>query len=367
MIRDLFDQKPELKKIILMVLLGIVVLIIGIVVFSSFKGEKITYEQLENKMKEATISYYETNKDKLPSNGNSITLQYNTLVEAEKIKAIDKYVPGSCDARVVVKNNNDNYSYTPYLDCGSDYKTIEFYNKILTNNEITSQGAGLYLQGSSKVFRGEEINNYVKIGNSTWRILKVDDDNSVKLVLYSGKIRSKFDDRYNSERRSSVGKNIYNLSRLKETVDDLYNDDTFINSDIKSKIISKPLCIGGRSEEDNINDGTIECSSTLENQYIGVLSLYEYIYASLDTSCLSADTNECQNYNYLSETESTISWWLITPVKENSYQAYYVESSGSINIGNCSIALSVRPTIYLGDEVMYSSGTGTYEDPYIIK
>lgn len=367
MIRDLFEQKPELKKIILMVLLGIVVLIIGIIVFSSFKGTNLTYEQIENKMKEATISYYDTNKDKLPSDGNSITIQYDALVEAEEIKPIDKYTSKSCSGNVVVKNNNNNYSYTPYLDCGSDYKTVEFYNKVLTDNEIVSQGSGLYLQGISKVFRGEDINNYVKIDDNMWRIVKIDDDNSIKLILYSGRIRSKFDDRYNSERRSSVGKNIYNLSRLKEIMDDLYNDETFISSDIKSKLISKPLCIGGRSESDTINDSSIECSSTLEGEYIGTLSLDEYIYASLDTSCLSADTNECQNYNYLSEAESSISWWLITPVKENSYQAYYVESSGSINIGNCSTSLNVRPTIYLGTETIYSSGSGTYDDPYIIK
>lgn len=367
MIRELFEQKPELKKIILFGLLGIVALIIVIIVFSSFKGEKLTYEQLENKMKYAAISYYETNKDKLPSDGNSVTLQYNTLVEAEEIKAIDKYTTSSCTGRVIIKNTNNNYSYTPYLDCGSDYKTIEFYNKILSDNEIVTNDSGLYVNGSSKVFRGENVNNFVKIGDKMWRIVRIDDDNSVKLILYSDSIRTTFDNRYNAEKGYSIGKNIYSFSRLKETIDEVYNEDAFLNSDIKGKLVSKPLCVGARNSDDSANDGSTECSETLEGQYIGALSLYEYIYASLDSKCNSAKTKECQNYNYLAKTEYNISWWLITPAKENTYQSYYVSSYGSIDVGNCSINLNARPTIYLSTDIMYSSGTGTLEDPYIIR
>lgn len=367
MIRDLFEQKPELKKIILIGLVSVILLIIVITVFSSIKPKKLTYEQIENEMKKAAINYYNSNKDKLPGEGESITITYNTLVEAEKIKPMEKYTKTSCTGNVVIKNNNGEYSYTPYLDCGSSYKTLEFYNKILTDNEIVTDKSGLYVQGDSKVFRGELVNNFVSINNNLWRIVKIDSDNSTKLVLYSGKFRSSWDNRYNSDRKSSVGKNTYTVSRLKETIDSLYKDETFIGSDIKSKLVSKPLCLGARNEEENINNGSIECNETLENEYIGNLSLYEYINASLDTKCVNADTNECQNYNYLVDTESNISWWLQTPIKENSYQAYYVSSYGSINISNCSTNLYVRPTIYLSDNVMYSTGTGTLDDPYIIK
>jgi len=369
MIRDLFEQKPELKKIILIALIAIILLIILITIFSSSNSQKITYEQLENKMKEAATNYYKTNKDKLPKNGNSITISYNTLVESGNIEKMDKYLENSnmCTGKVTVKNINDKYIYTPYLDCGDDYKAIEFYSKVLDDNEIVSDKSGLYLQNGSKVFRGENINNFVSIGNHLWRIVKIDSDNTVKLILYSGKIRTTWDNRYNSDKNSSTGKNIYSLSRLKETIDNLYNDETFLSDTIKSKLVSKPLCIGSRSISDNINDGSIECSQTLEGEYIGNLSLYEYINASLDAACISADNNECQNYNYLIESETNFAWWLVTSVKDNSYQAYYVESQGSINTNNCSSYLYIRPTIYLGTDVLYSSGKGTLDNPYKIR
>ena len=47
------------------------------------------------------------------------------------------------------------------------------------------------------------------------------------------------------------------------------------------------------------NDGSIEKSSLLEKQYIGLLPLYDYINASIDTNCNSALTESCTNYNYL--------------------------------------------------------------------
>lgn len=369
MIRELFDGKPELKKIILIALGGIVGIIIIFVVISLFKTDKLTFEQLEEKMKTAATSYYSINEDKLPIEGSSVTISYDTLVSAKKIKEMNKYLNKgiSCTGNVVVKNTNNNYSYTPYLDCGETYKTTEFYNKILEDNEIVTSDSGLYINGDSRAFRGENIDNFVLIGNNMWRIVKIEYDNSTKLILYSGMYKSSFDDRYNSDRNSSIGKNIYSLSRLKETIDGLYDDETLLSSDIKGKLVSKPLCVAGRNDDDVTNDGSIECSETLDSGYIGSLSAYEYIYASLDNKCETTNNSECQNYNYLSETENNIAWWLSTPVKENTYQVYYITSSGDIKIANCSTTLYARPTIYLGAETIYSSGTGTLEDPYIIR
>ena len=127
------------------------------------------------------------------------------------------------------------------------------------------------------------------------------------------------------------------------------------------------MCVAGRSESEKGSNDSIECSETLNDQYLGALTLSEYIYSSLDPNCNSAETKECQNYNYLSKDENTNSWWLVTPVKENTYQTYYISSYGSIDVANCSTNLASRPTIYLSPETIYTSGTGSLEDPYVIK
>lgn len=369
MIRDLLEQKPYLKKIILISLLVIVLIIIIIILVSVFKKTILTYSELEDKMQSAAIDYYESNKDKLPNDGSTITISYDTLEEDERLKSIDSYLEkgNTCSGRVVIRNTNDNYSYTPFLDCGDDYKTIELYNKILNDNELVTEGNGLYQQGDSKIFRGENLDNFVSIGDNLWRIVKIDSDNSVKLILYSKGARSTWDDRYNSEKGASYGKNTYSISRLKEQLDELYDSETFISSEIKSKLVDKPLCIGKRSIDSTTNDGSLECSEIIEDQYLGSLTLSEYITASLDPKCQSVNNRECQNYNYLIEYDARNPWWLITAVSENTYQAYYVSNYGSIEDVNCSVTAHIRPTLYLSMETIYSSGEGTEEDPYIIK
>lgn len=367
MLRNLFSQKTEIKKLILIVLLIIVVIIIGVVSFSLLKGTNLNYTELENKMQEAAINYYENNQDELPSIGNTVTITYSTLENSGEIKEISKYTKSSCDGKVVVSNSNSNYAYTPYLDCGDAYKTVKFYNKVLEDNPIVSEKDGLYLQGDSKVFRGESLNNFVMFDDEQiWRILKIDSDNSVKLLFYNSALRTNYDDRYNAERSSTVGKNDYNISRMKETLEGFYNNDIIINGNLKGKLISKPYCIGSRAIDDNVNDGSIECSKTVEGQYITNLSVYEYLNASIDPACNSATTLECQNYNYLQKSTDS-SWWLSTPYNENSYMMYYVNSGGLVDKALCSSNIFIKPTIYLSEDAIYVSGTGTYEDPYIIK
>jgi len=369
MLVELFESKPYIKKIILGVF-GVIVLIILIsVLVPLFKSEKLTFSDLEAKMKQAAINYYETNTELLPQPGGSTTISYSELQNKDLLKAMDKYLENSngCSGEVVVTNNNGNYSYTPYLNCGDKYTTIELYKKVLENNEIVIQRDGLYQMNDAKVFRGENIDNYVSFAGKTWRILRIETDNSIKLLLDESKIKTTWDNRYNSEKKYTSGKNDYNISRLKEAVDELYNDNTFLSDDDKSKLVAKNLCIGNRSQNETNNSGTSECKTVLENQYIGVISLYEYINASIDEKCQNYKNNECQNYNYLTRHPDNNSWWTITPVSENTYQAYIINSYGTMGISNCSTKATIRPTIYLSSNAMYSSGTGTSEDPYVVK
>ena len=321
MLVELFENKPYLKKVILGIFGGIVLIILISVLIPLFKSTKLTFEEVESKMKQAAIEYYDINKDLLPQPGNSITLSYSTLQEKELLKPIDKYLKENvqCTGEIIVKNNNGNYSYTPYLNCGDQYTTIELYKKILDSNQITTQRDGLYQVGNSKVFRGEKINNYVSFANKIWRILKIDEDNSIKLILNESTINSTWDNRYNSEKNYNSGKNNYNISRLKETIDELYNDDEFLSDDDKSKLVAKNLCIGNRNENTTTNDGAAECKSVLENQYIGIISLYEFINASIDEKCKNYNNNECQNYYYLAIHTDSNNWWTITPVAGNTY------------------------------------------------
>ena len=86
--------------------------------------------------------------------------------------------------------------------------------------------------------------------------------------------------------------------------------------------------------------------------------------ASLDVNCTETTSRSCQNYNYLTDTKN--SWWTLTPVAENTHRVYkfsygYLASSSLTNDSR------VRAVLYLSENVIYAGGTGTLEEPYIVK
>lgn len=367
-------QNDQMKKMV--IILGVVV--VGIIAIfgigSMMSGPKITkldYKGLEEKIKEVGQKYFEENKSLLPKNdGDSKEVSVDDLVKLEMMSPIENYLKedATCTGKAIVKNVAGKYSYIGHIDCGDKYVTSELYKKIIDDNPVVNSGNGLYSQNGEYVFRGENLNNYVEFAGTKWLILKVDKENDIKLLQIDREgERVPFDDRYNSEKKSTVGKNDFNVSRIKDTLNEIYNSEKF-SEDEKALIVPKPLCIGSRSEDDNINDGILECSKTTsDNMYIGLIQVNEYLNASLDSSCKSINDSECQNYNYLKSNSSSSSWWTITPSNENSYQVYYIESYGRIDPKNCSNSAAIRPVIYISKDVMFNGGKGTEEEPYIIK
>lgn len=365
------DQMKKLVIILGAVVVGIIV-IFGLGSMMGGKStSKLDYKELEEKIKEVGQEYFEENKSLLPKNdGESKEVTVDDLVKLEMMSPIEDLLKedATCTGKAVVKNVSGKYSYTGLIDCGDKYVTSNLYQKIIDDNPVVTSGNGLYSQNGEFVFRGENLNNYVEFAGSKWLILKVDKDNDIKLLQIDREgERVPFDDRYNSDKKSTVGKNDFNISRIKDSLNEIYNSDKFSEEE-KALIVPKQLCIGARSEEDITNDGTIECSTlTSENVYVGLIQTNEYLNASLDSACKTIDDSECQNYNYLASNSSSSSWWTITPVKENTYQAYYIESYGRIEAKNCSNSAAIRPVIYISKDVMFDSGKGTEEEPYIVK
>ena len=100
------------------------------------------------------------------------------------MKPLAEYVgeDKTCSGVVQVEKSGTNYLYVPYLNCGDDYVTLELYRKVLANETIVTSGYGLYQTNGSYVFRGEVVNNFVKLGESMWRIVKITSNNTMYLI-----------------------------------------------------------------------------------------------------------------------------------------------------------------------------------------
>ena len=327
-----------------------------------------TYDKVENRLVEAAKKYYTDNSVLLPlTAGNSSTVTLDTLVVGEYIKPLEKYIKNgeNCDATVVVTKLTSDYDYIPYLNCGSDYTSIELYKRVLEDNVITISGFGLYEIGNEKIFRGEIKNNYILLNNQLWRITRIDSNNNLVLISDFKTDFFEWDDRYNQEIDSNDGINNYNLSRIKDTIENQYNSGSLLSSKEKSKVVYSKACIGGRNYTEEGSFSDIECKELSDEEVpIRLLTVGEYIEASVDTNCKTIQDKACTNYNYLHDLQ--MGFWTITKGQKNSAHVYAISTNG-VSESRANVVRQVRYVVTLGSKTFYSKGSGTYEDPYVIK
>ncbi len=364
-------MNSELRKRLLIfggVGVGLVVVILLIVwIVNLNSGSKVSFEEAEETLKAAAIAYYKDNQQLLPSNGGEVSVEAAVLAD-DYMKPLKEIVPegASCTGKVVVKQQADGYSYTPYLDCKEQYATKELYKKILEDHPVVTSSSGLYEINGEYVFRGEEVDNYVQIDDNIFQIVKINADNEIQLLLQNSKLKFAWDDRYNIDRNRNTGINNFLISRIRTYLEDLYDSDALFTDFLKERMSTIDLCYGKRDPNSSINDGSVECAQVLPSQHVGLITTHDFMLASLDSSCQTALDPQCQNYNYLAASSES-NWWTLTASSSDTYRVYVVVSSGYLQDNQASGNLYVRPVIELSNTVMYKSGTGTSSDPYIIK
>lgn len=367
------DMKKKMIKFMAVIVAGVVLLLLIIFILSLFTKKGYSYEDIENVLQNAAESYFKDHEESLPKAEDQIVeIDAANLIAEERMKDLSEYTEEGvvCTGRVQVQKVGSSYVYTPYLSCGENYTTQELYKAVTTNEEVVTSGYGLYSIDGSYVFRGEKVNNYVELDKGLWRIVKITANDNIVLIKEeeAGQPLS-WDDRYNQDTSYASGINTYSASRIKDTLEELYNDpesedDEFLSKEDKTKIVSYNVCVAKRASTEVGSDNTIECSEVLKEQKVGLLTASDYIRASIDPNCTSTESRSCQNYNYLA---SGYDWWLATAVKGSTSEVYSVNENGKIESGVASGYASIRPVIYLSDKVAYKSGKGTAEKPYKIK
>lgn len=366
-------------KIMLLSMLGVIFLIILLAIFANaFKSKLYSYAEVEDKMVLAAKAYYaeEENVSLLPTDGQELTITVNTLTTGNFMKSLTSLLKdgNDCTGEIRVSNAAGVYTYLPYLNCGEAYYSSELYNKMIAKDLVTT-GDGLYQIGTEYVYRGQNINNYVTYADKLWRVVKIDETKQISLILASPeKITTYvYDDRYNIEKENNFGINEFNVSRIKDSLvtylDGVNREGTpnFTSKD-KEKLVATTLCTGNRGEEQLFSSGKVECNTTLEDMTIGLLNLYDYARASLETTCTKPSDLQCQNYNYLGAVGTTgSSWWLSTGNSDFTYEAYRVKNTGAIEATSCNTRASLRPVVVIKDNIFSTGGTGTEEDPYLLR
>ncbi len=351
------------------IILGVfLLLVIFIIILASCSAKKtITYQSLEKKMVDLARNRYE-NKDLPKKDKDILEVSLQSFVDEGKIKDIESIVQNHsvCTGNIKIINNNGNYLYIPYLNCGNDYKTTTIYDILTKEENIVNNGNGLYKINNEYIYKGDNINNYLLLNDILYRIIKINEDGTIKLLESTKKDYTVWDDRYNIEKEYNYGINnyIYNglNSRIKDTIENDYNDKELYPNEIKAYFINKPICTGKRSINDNIFTN-VECNESIIEYPFSLLTVYDFFNATLDKNCNNIENESCLNYNYLADIGST---WTITADKDSTYKAYRISESG-VNLSNTSTNIPYRIVTNINKELVFESGNGSINNPYIIK
>ncbi len=348
-----------------------IVLIIFLALIQSCGSSKLTYEKYEDKMISSAEKYFK-DKDMIPTEEAQLsTVKLSELVSDGYIKSTESSLDDeTCDGFVNVRrngssreiNNGGYLSYTVSLNC-KDYNTVHLVDKIKEN--ITTTESGLYQVGEDLIFKGDKVNNYVNFFGSFYRIVSIDKNNVIKLVKSEPDIASRvWDNKYNSDVDHSYGKNIYKDSIILEYLISDYENNKKVSKKARPHIVAYNTCIGKRDMNDNSISKEIDCSEVLENQLVSLLNVSDFALASLDPDCNSTISRSCRNYNYLSDV--AVSTWTPNSVSNNSYEVFYL-ADGLSTYQNANSYNEYNMVIYIDGNELYTSGSGSSSNPYVIE
>ena len=162
-----FWENPLLKKLIIGT--GIFLLIIiFLMMFASCssKGRVYSYDEIEKILIQKTKAAYGKSSN-LPSLNQKIDISIEELVNKGLVKTMSEYTQDettSCSAKVTIYNNNGYYLYEPNINCGEKYKTRTLQDTLIKDSLVES-GNGLYKVDNEYVFKGDNVNNYIKLND----------------------------------------------------------------------------------------------------------------------------------------------------------------------------------------------------------
>lgn len=204
-----------------------------------------------------------------------------------------------------------------------DMKLSEYIIKNINEDK------GLYRDNNLYIFKGNVDSNYIKYENLLFRVVKIYQDGSVEIVMDEG-INSLF---YNKKYSKYLDSDIHK-----------YLNEQFLDVIDKGDLNKTPICKDIVNSIDKITCNEIDYSS-----YVKLLQIGDYVNSIKD------------NETYLGKEGEY--YWLGNTTDDKIWNIDGVNLSQSDELKGYKI----RPVVTLNEMVKYLSGTGTKDDPIIVK
>ena len=340
-------------------IIGIILVLLVSMMFLSSCTSKGNYSSAEKKLVSAAESYINDGKATL-IDGEKIIVTADTLATEGYMKTLDKLVKDDCSGSVTIMNNGGTFNYLPSLAC-TKYTTSTLKNKIINDN-LTANGDGLYALDGEYVFRGKEPNNHLRFAGQDWYIIKINANGDLKLIAANASNQTTaWDNKFNEDTDYSSGENVYAVSDLYQFLNDQYSA---FKDTTKKHLIPYDVCIGTRERTNLVISNQIDCAQTVKKQYVGLLNPSDYARASYDKDCIDILKGSCINFNYIYE--NIAETWTTNAIADSTYEAILYQA-GRFAATPARELHKYHLVVYISGNELYTSGTGTMDDPYIIK
>ena len=217
--------------------------------------------------------------------------------------------------------------YNPKVESGDG--SVLLAKDIVGKSEFaTDEEDGLFSSGGNYIFKGEVNNNYLKYNDMLWRIVRINADNSIDIILndYISLLP------WNNKVSSFVDSEIYE-----------YLNNDFLDLLDKDLLNKTSFCV------DKISSLTsITCDDQNSDGYVKLLDVANFL------------NSVNKGKSYLVDEEEI--FWLA------DYGDDKIWHTNGVNVSQSEVNsfYEIRPVVRLRNTITYSKGDGTYKDPFVV-
>ena len=253
---------------------------------------------------------------------------------------------------------------------------------LTTSSNNTNDKSGLYKSTltntgeSTYYFRGNVENNYVSFAGFTWRIVRVNEDGTIRIVMQDG-INNNANIAFNSTYNNYTYM-YYSNSNAKTQLNSWYQTNIGSKSDLANKVVSgNYYCEQAKAKySSGYTSGNasmtvyssytpnFKCSTDgngkgIVNASIGLLSYDEVVHAG---GYYAQNNSNYYLYN------SAIYWWTMSPAgfSGSDSAVWGVSTAGSVDNYSVTNSFRLRAVLNLKADTL-ATGEGTSSDPFVIQ
>ncbi len=216
--------------------------------------------------------------------------------------------------------------YNPKSETGETLTNLA--SSIISSSKVVYEGDGLYSNNGNYVYKGENVNNYIMVSNMLFRILKINSDRTMDIVLDEYINRLDWDSELESYQKSDVNK--YLNDKFLKVLDQDILEKTVVCDELVKKV----------------NEAT--CDKPNQENYVKLLGISDFLNSISD------------NKSYLANSGDSL--WLYN---HNETEVWHTNGT-TVALDEVTSNYGIKPVVTLKNNNVLVSGDGSINSPYRI-